>query len=290
MMSERSKIFALLIGLALFALLSLGFASLLRDSGGGRSDHLDVPRLLVYVSMGAAIVAWACFCIVELAIRMLLRTSGAMAVRPSHMVWAALEGAGVGTVAFVAAYCGTVTASQALLYVYLIGGVTIVVGCVGFATSPAGVRSTELTDRRRASGRRLASRRQLIFLALPLAATMLAFWMSLPFFEMPVSDLVLWGWLGASFGSLVGSFWVAGRWWRSSPCLVDIARMVCPWVLGTAVGAAYVVSRWNPSSEWVLQEIPSLRLWVVVGLAAAAAGLAALTIASLLRNTDMVSR
>ena len=74
-------------------------------------------------------------------------------------------------------------------------------------------------------------------------------------------DLVLWACMGAVCGSLIGSFWVAVRWWRSSPCLADVARVVCPWILGTAVGAAYVVSRWNPSSEWVLEEIPSLRLW-----------------------------
>jgi hypothetical protein len=289
MTSERSRIFALLIGLTLVALISLGVASLLGDSGGERADRLDVAKLIAYVSIGAAIGAWV-FCIVELAIRMLLRTSGAMAVRIDPMVWSALAGAGGGAEIFVADCCDTVTASRFLLYVYLGGYVALVVGCVGFATSPAGVRSTELTDRRGASGRRLASRRQLIFLALPLAATMLACWMSLPFVQMPVSDLVLWAWMGAVFGSLIGSLWVAVRWWRSSPCLADVARVVCPWVFGAAVGAAYVVSRWNPSSEWVLEEIPSLRLWVVVGLAAAATGFAALAITSLLRKTDMAGR
>jgi len=287
-MSEKSRIFALLIGLGLFALLCLGVASLLRNSGNGRSDHLDVARLLVYVSMGAAIVAWACFCILELAV--LPRFSGALAVSIPRVAWAALAGAGIGAVTFVADYCGTVTASQSLLYVYLVGCVAVVIGCVGFAASSTGVRSTELTDPRPASGRRLPSRWQVVLATLPFAATMLAFGMLLPFFQMPVSDVVLWGWMGAVFGSFVGSIWVALRWSRSSPCLADVARVLCPWVLGTAVGVAYVVSRWNPSSEWVLEEIPSLRLWVVVGLAAAAAGLVALGVASLLRKPDMVSR
>jgi len=284
MTSEKSRVFVLLIGLALFALLSLGFGLLLRDWGGTRADRLDVARLIVYVSIGAAIGSW-CFCIFELVIRVLLRTSGVMTVGISPVAWAALGGAGFGAVTFVAGCYGAVTLSPSLTYIYLVGCVAILVGCVGFVTSPARVRRAELTGRRPASGRRLPSRWQFIFLTLPLAATMLACGMLLPFFQMPVKDLVLWAWMGAFCGSLVGSFWVAVRWSRSSPCLADIARAVCPWVLGTAVGAAYVVSRWNPSSEWVLEEIPSLRLWVVIALAGAAAGLAALAIGSLVRKT-----